>query len=111
MSLKKKLEQKIRSIQKTASADSKDLPDPYHIYIFLFQYTRVADLHHFNADPDQGFHFNADPHPDFPFNADPDTVPHQNYANLQPLDHRSSRAFFEPPGINFERLRHSTAPF
>jgi len=34
---------------------------------------RVADLHHFNADP--AFHFNVDPDPD----------PHQRDANLQPL--------------------------
>jgi hypothetical protein len=25
---------------------------------------RVADAHHFNADPDPAFHFNADPNPD-----------------------------------------------
>ncbi len=36
--------------------------------------SRVADPHHFNADPDPAFHFNADPDP----------APHQNDAYLRP---------------------------
>ncbi len=39
---------------------------------------RVADPHHFNADPDlaPAFHFNgADPDPTLHFNADPDPDP------------------------------------
>ncbi len=38
---------------------------------------RVADPHHFNADPDPAFHFNGDPYPAFHFSADPDPAPHQ----------------------------------
>ncbi len=50
---------------------------------------RVADPHHFNANPDQDFHFNAnpDPVPNFYFNADPDLNP-------APLVYRTSRAPF-----------------
>jgi hypothetical protein len=33
---------------------------------------RVADQHHFDADPDPAFYFNADPDPAFHFNADLD---------------------------------------
>jgi hypothetical protein len=40
----------------------------------------VADLYHFNADPDPASNLNADPDPAFHFNADPD--PHL-YASLQ----------------------------
>ncbi len=46
--------------------------------------SRVADLHHFNAD-DPAFHFNADP--------DPDSAPHRSDRNL---DHR----FIESPGLH-----------
>ncbi len=58
---------------------------------------RVADLHHFNADPDPGFPFNADPDPGFPFNADPafqlktDTDP-----ALLCLHCERPRLYFEP---------------
>jgi hypothetical protein len=34
-------------------------------------FARVADPHHFNADPDPGFHFNTNPDPAFHSNADP----------------------------------------
>jgi hypothetical protein len=34
----------------------------------------VADLHHFNEDPEPAFNFNADPDPAFHFNADPDST-------------------------------------
>jgi hypothetical protein len=37
-----------------------------------FDIPRVADPHHFNADPDPAFHFNADPDPAFHFNVYPD---------------------------------------
>jgi hypothetical protein len=43
--------------------------------------SRVADLHHFNADPDPAFYFNADldldpgPDPALYFDADPDPAP------------------------------------
>ena len=38
---------------------------------------RVADTHHFDADPDPACHFDADPHPDptFQFDANPDPDP------------------------------------
>jgi hypothetical protein len=55
---------------------------------------RVADPHHFNADPnpafhlnadpDSAFHLNADPDPAFHFNADPDPAPLQSDENLRP---------------------------
>ncbi len=62
--------------------------DTYQIRVhLLFQIlvsrsSRVADQHHFNADPDLAVHFNADPYP------------HQGDANLLPLVYRSSRAPF-----------------
>jgi hypothetical protein len=37
----------------------------------LHLYFRVADQHHFNADPDPVFHLHADPDLAFRFNADP----------------------------------------
>jgi hypothetical protein len=40
--------------------------------------SRVADLHHFNADPDPGFYCNEDPDP----------VPNHSDANLRPLVYR-----------------------
>jgi hypothetical protein len=45
---------------------------------------KVADPHHFNADPDPdpAFNFNADPDPAY---ADPDP-PLQSDGNLRPLD-------------------------
>ncbi len=47
---------------------------------------RVADPHHFNADPDPAFHFNADPDLAFHFNADPDPAFHFN-EDPDPLFH------------------------
>ncbi len=48
---------------------------------------RVADPHHFNADPDPAIHFNADPDPAFHFNADPDPSFHFNAADPDPAFH------------------------
>ncbi len=64
---------------------------------------RVANPHHFSADPDPElkptFHFNADSDPAFHFNAapDPNPAPDQGDANLRPLPvvYRHSRAPFE----------------
>jgi hypothetical protein len=42
---------------------------------------RIADSHHFNADPDPVLI--ADPDPAFNFNADSDPDLHQNYETLQ----------------------------
>jgi hypothetical protein len=55
---------------------------------------RVADPHHFNADPDPSIHCNVGTDPTFHLNAgpDPDPAPHQSEANLQPLVYRPSRA-------------------
>ncbi len=44
---------------------------------FLWGIIRVADLHHFNADPDPTFHSNVDPDPAFYSNADLDPAPRQ----------------------------------
>jgi hypothetical protein len=40
---------------------------------------RVADPHHFNAEPDPSFYFNMDPDPTFHIDEDP--APHQSGAN------------------------------
>ncbi len=48
---------------------------------------RVADMHHFNADPDPGFHFNADPA--FQLNTDTDPA-------LLGLHCERPRLYFEP---------------
>ncbi len=48
------------------------------------QIIRVADPHHFNADPDPAFHYNADPDPAFHFNADPVPDHHQSDGIMQP---------------------------
>jgi hypothetical protein len=47
--------------------------------------SRVADPHHFCADPDPYFHFNEDPVPDptVHCNADPDPAHHQSFATLR----------------------------
>jgi hypothetical protein len=42
------------------------------VITFLVNSNRVADPHHFNADPDPAFNYNADPDPAFHFSADPD---------------------------------------
>jgi hypothetical protein len=49
-------------------------PKPMRIYAdsLMSVLTRIADLHHFNADPDPPFYVNADPDPPFYFNADSD---------------------------------------
>jgi hypothetical protein len=44
---------------------------------------RVADPHHFDADPNPAFYFNADRDPAFHFNADPDPAFHF-YADSDP---------------------------
>jgi hypothetical protein len=46
--------------------------------------SRVADPHHFNADPDPTFHFAADP----------DLAPYQSDANLRLMVYRTSAAPF-----------------
>jgi len=53
---------------------------------------RVADLQHFNAEPDPAFHYDADSDLALLFNEDPDPdpVPHQSNANLRPLVYRPS---------------------
>jgi hypothetical protein len=60
---------------------------------------RVADPHHFNADPDLAFHFNADPHhfnedpdPAFRFNADP----HHFNADPDPAFHFNADPYSAP---------------
>ncbi len=62
--------------------------------------SKVANSHHFNADPrpdpDPSFHFNADPDPIFYFYADPDPD-----ANLRPPGHWST----DPLGLHFARPR------
>ncbi len=45
---------------------------------------RVADLHHFNADPGPAFHFNADQDP----------APHEGEASLRPWAKRPYSAPF-----------------
>ncbi len=47
--------------------------------------TRVADAHHFIANPDLSFPFNVDPDPTFHLNANPDPATQQRYGNQQPL--------------------------
>ncbi len=79
---------------------------------------RVADPHHFNADPDPepdpAFHFNADPDPAFHFNAapDPDPAPHHGDTNLLlPGLHVESshlnyeRVLYGPPRLHFDLLK------
>ncbi len=53
--------------------------------IFIYYTVRVADPHHFNADPDSAFHSRADLDP----------APHQSYGNLRPL-------ILDHPGLYFE---------
>ncbi len=71
---------------------STRVADPHH-----FNADPDPDLHHFNtdpdpsfifnADPDPNFHFDADPDPTFNFNADPNPAPHP-----RPLIYRPPRA-------------------
>jgi hypothetical protein len=58
------------------------------------QTTRVADPHHFNADPAPASNFNADPDPAFHHSADPDPTPRPSDANLRQLVYRTFRAPF-----------------
>jgi hypothetical protein len=53
----------------------------------LILISRVADPHHFLADPDPAFYFKSgrDPDPAFCFNADPDSAPHQSDGSLRGL--------------------------
>jgi hypothetical protein len=68
------------------------------VLLFRTDTDRVADPHHFDADPDPAFHFNANPDPDFHFNADPDPdpdpAPHQSDGNLRLLVYGHYRAPF-----------------
>jgi len=50
---------------------------------------RVADPHHFIADPDTAFHFDADQGTAFHFNVNPDTAPQLSDGNLLPLFYRA----------------------
>ncbi len=52
----------------------------------------VAELPHFNADPELAFHIITDPDLLYQFNVDPDPIPHQCDADLQPLAYRHSLA-------------------
>jgi hypothetical protein len=76
------------------------MPNSYFITTasLLVILCRVADPHHFNADPDPVSHFIADPVPDpaFHFNADPDPDPAllESDGNLRPPVYRPSRAPF-----------------
>jgi hypothetical protein len=72
----------------------------------LADVARVADPHHFNADPDPAFHLNADLDPACHFNADPDPAPHHRDGNLS---HWSIGFHFEPLGLHCEAPRPSTA--
>ncbi len=69
---------------------------PVVIYLFLsYVPGKVADPHHFNADPDTScyfnaspdlaVHFNADPDSAFHFTADSDIAPHQRDENMRSL--------------------------
>jgi hypothetical protein len=51
--------------------------------------SRVADPHHFNADPDPAFHLNVDPDP----------APHQSDGNLRPMGYRDN---LDLPGLHFQ---------
>jgi hypothetical protein len=57
-------------------------------------FAKVADPHHFDADPHPGFDFNADLNPELAFhsNADPHPAPSQSDGNLRPLVYRPSTA-------------------
>jgi hypothetical protein len=56
---------------------------------------KIADPHHFNADPDPAFHIDADPDPASHFNEDP------NPASLQVMGN-CDFWYIEPPGLHFE---------
>jgi hypothetical protein len=50
---------------------------------------RVADPHHFNADPDPALYFNPNPNPAFHFNADPEPVVQLLFKVMGICDHWS----------------------
>ncbi len=54
--------------------------------LLYIKHARVADPHHFNADPDPSFHLSTDP--------DQDPAPHQSDAYLRPLVYRPSMSLF-----------------
>jgi hypothetical protein len=58
------------------------------------QKNRVADPHHFHADPAPASHFNADSDPAFHLSADPDPAPRPSDANLRQLVYRTFRDTF-----------------
>ncbi len=58
---------------------------------------RLADPHHFNADPDPAFHFNADSDPAFHSRPNRDPGPHHCNGKLRLLVFRPSRAPFSAP--------------
>jgi hypothetical protein len=60
----------------------------------LYVKTKVADPHHFNADPDPTFLVNAEPDTVFNFHTDPNSAPHLSNRNLRPLIYRPFRAPF-----------------
>ncbi len=63
--------------------------------------TRVADAHHFNADPDPTFHLNANPDP----------AHHQSDGNLQPMVYRTLKGPILSLNVSIcERPRPSTVP-
>ncbi len=62
-----------------------------------YYFSRVADPHHFSADPDPAFYSNADPDPIHLFNLMRiwgDSTPHQSDGNLWPLVYRPSTTSF-----------------
>ncbi len=71
-------------------------PDPQHCFKFV---SRVADPHHFYADPYLAFYSNADLDPAFHFNSDPASY-QMEICNLFSID---------PPELHFECSRLSTA--
>ena len=62
----------IFEIQENATAlPSNKVTRGLPVLLFLTVPDRVADPHHFDADPDPAFHFNANADSDFHFKADP----------------------------------------
>jgi hypothetical protein len=76
----------MRSGRVTHETKTFPLLAPYSPRLYFNVICSVADLHHFNVDPDAvpAFYFNADADPAFHFNADPDPVdaPHPFDSNL-----------------------------
>ncbi len=70
---------------------------------------RVADPHHFNADPEpSSFHYNADPDPAFHFYADP--APHQSDGTTCLKTLHESRLHSEPRDLDSDRLLFQFEP-